>query len=92
MKKSELINELAARSEFGKGKCEELLNILQDIVYDHIADDDGGIKLFTGIALSRTQVKERSYRNPQTGEMMIVPGHYKPIAKFGKLAKDTVNK
>ena len=92
MKKNELISELAARSELGKGKCEELLNILQDIVYDHIADDDGGIKLFTGITLSRTQVKERNCRNPHTGETIIVPGHYKPVAKFGKLAKDTVNK
>jgi len=91
MKKDEFITEFATKSNMAKKDAKVALDALQQIVYTHM-NDDGGIKLFDGVTLARSWMNERVYKNPQTGEPVTVPGHYKPVVKFGKLAKDSVNK
>ena len=91
MKKNEFIDKFAVDAGISKKDAREFLDVIQNIIYAHVTDDDG-VKPFDGITLGRSWTNDKMGRNPQTGEAMLVPGHYKPVAKFGKLAKESVNK
>ena len=91
MKKNDFINEFAVNAGISKKDAREFMDVIQNLIYSHMIDEDG-VKPFDGITIGRSWTNDRMGRNPQTGEPMLVPGHYKPIAKFGKVVKESVNK
>ena len=90
MTKSEFIKEYAKRNNITQKLSKEYIETLQDILFEHINDEDG-IKIVDGLTLMRSYRDGRHGRNPKTGETIEIEGKYIPRAKFGKLMKEAVN-
>ena len=91
MKKVELVREFSQRGDITTKKSRELLSVLQDILFDHIEDEDG-IKIFDAVTFKTAYKNPRKARNPRTGESIEVPGKYVPKVVFGKQLKEYVNR
>ena len=86
MTKLELVKEMAAKTNKSQREIRETLNMLQDVVYDHMPNED--VVLFDGVIFTTAERKARNGRNPYTGEDMVIPAKRVPKVKFGKLAKE----
>lgn len=76
--------------KYTQAHVKEIVDVLQEVIYEGVKDEDG-IKVIDGLKITRTLVEEKEGRNPQTGESLIIPAHYRVSAKFGKAFKDAAN-
>lgn len=90
MKKYEFVREFASQAGITQKKAREFLDIISDIVVDHIKDDDG-ISPFDGVRFKAVYRNGRNARNPHTGETFVTEPKYAPRAKFSKIFKDSIN-
>lgn len=65
-----------------------VLDSARELILATINDDD--VRLFRDLVISKTMKSEKSGRNPQTGEKIVIPAHGSPKAKFGKAFKEAV--
>lgn len=79
-----------APHKFTNNNVAEILEALQEIVYQGAMDEDG-ITIVDGLKIMVKEVPEHEGRNPRTGDAMIIPAKIKPYAKFGKNFKAAVN-
>ena len=91
MKKSEIVASLADSNELSRGKAENVVDDLLDLIAEALAKGDKVVLSGFGTFEVRTRVA-RSGRNPRTGETIDVPEQKTPAFKVGKLLKDAVNK
>lgn len=89
MKKVDFIREVAAKGNFTQADTKEFLSALQSVVYEHIKDADG-VRIIDGVTLCTVERNPRMGRNPQTGEVISIPGKVVPKCKFGKSIKEVV--
>ena len=91
MNYTNVIKEFARESNISQKDARMLLGVLEEIVLKH-AREEGGVKLFSsGLTIGAKYSEQRNGRNPSTGESMIIPAKYRPVARFGKAFKEAVN-
>lgn len=91
MDKSELIREIQskAKGEYKLNQIEDILNSFINVVTKEVATG-GKVRLIGFGSFEAVERKERKGRNPQTGEMIEIPGCNIPKFKAGKDFKDAL--
>ena len=87
MKRAEFIKAVAEQAEMTQKAVKEVLEVMQEVAYGEMAKGEE-VKIFDSVTLLGKEVPERTARNPQTGDEIVVPAHLAPKAKFGKGVKD----
>ena len=90
MKKSELIAVMAEKSGLDKKSAEKALNAFTDTVAEALKAGDK-VQLVGFGTFEVSERGERTGRNPQTGEEMVIPASKNPKFKAGKSLKEKVN-
>lgn len=91
MNKTELIAAIADKSGLTKADAEKSLNTFIDAVTDALSDNDK-VQLVGFGTFEVSERAERTGRNPQTGEEIIIPACKVLKFKAGKVLKEAVNK
>lgn len=89
MTKAEFIKNVAAEAEITQKDARTVIDAIQKIAYDAMKDGDS-VKIIDSVTLSGREVPERTARNPQTGESVVVPAHMAPKCKFGTVVKEYI--
>lgn len=90
MTKSEIINNIAEKTEFSKSVCESVIDCFADEVRDCLVRGDKLlIKGFIGFEVNERP--EREGRNPKTGEVDTFPAVKTVKCKISRAIKDAVN-
>lgn len=89
MNKTELIAEIAEKTEVSRKQVEDILNAFTDVVEECLRNDEKVVVTGFGTFEVRTRVT-RNGRNPRTGEMISIPEQKTPAFKAGKILKDAV--
>lgn len=87
MKKSELVKEVANKTNVSQANIKFILGAIQEVVYEHLSDKDG-VPIIDGLKVTVVDRAARVARNPSTGENMNVPAKKVPKAKIGKALKE----
>ena len=82
MKRTEFVKAVAEKAEMTQKATKEILDVMQEVVYAEMAKGEE-VKIFDSVTLLGKEVPERTARNPQTGDEIVVPAHLAPKAKFG---------
>lgn len=86
MKKSELVDELAARTGFYKKNMTEVADALADIIEDQFKNatlkEQSELHLAPGVVLVGTRKPACEAKDPRTGEVIISPEKVIPSAVF----------
>ena len=89
MNKMELVSAIAEKSDLSKRDTEAALNAFTDIVAEELKKGEK-IQLVGFGTFEVSERAERTGRNPQTGEEMVIPASKMPKFKVGKLLKDSI--
>lgn len=89
MNKTELINALASSAEISKVDARKALEAFMDIVGDILSEGEK-LSLPGFGSFEVIERKERTGRNPRTGEEMTIPASKMVKFKVGKSLKDRV--
>jgi DNA-binding protein HU-beta len=90
MTKSELINNIVAKTNLSKTSCEEVIDVFIDEVKDSLLKGDKvSIKSFANFEVNERP--EREGRNPKTGQVVTFPAVKTIKCKFSKAIKDELN-
>lgn len=90
MTKSELINQIAEKSELTKKDAEKAFSAVVSSITDALVSGEKVQIVGFGTFEVRDR-KEKLSKNPQTGETITVPAKKAPAFKAGKALKDAVN-
>lgn len=86
MKKPELVNELASRTNFYKHNMKDVVDALADIVIEQLQtatfEEDSEFHIAPGIVIVGHRVPEREAKDPRTGEIIMSPEKVIPKAVF----------
>ena len=91
MNKAELINAVAAATEFSKKDAEAAVTATLEAITSALKDGDK-VQL---VGFGSFEVKKRAARvgrNPKTNDTIEIPASVVPVFKAGKALKDSVNK
>jgi DNA-binding protein HU-beta len=89
MKKAELIDAVATKSELTKQDSKKAVDALFETISNTLAKEEK-IQLIGFGTFEVRERAERTGRNPQTGEEMIIPASKVPAFKPGKELKEAV--
>lgn len=89
MNKTELINSVVEKSGLTKADATKAVNSVFGSVQDALANGDKVQLIGFGTFETRERA-ERTGRNPQTGEDMVIPAMRVPAFKPGKELKEAV--
>ena len=87
MTKSELINQIAEKSELTKKDAEKAFSAVVSTITDALVSGEKVQIVGFGTFEVRDR-KEKLSKNPQTGETITVPAKKAPAFKAGKALKD----
>jgi len=91
MNKTQLIDAVAKESELKKREVEAVVETLLNTIINEVAN--GSKVQITGFgSFERKSRGERTIKNPQTHENMIVPPSKSPSFSAGSVFKEKVNK
>jgi DNA-binding protein HU-beta len=90
MNKTDLVGDMAQKSELSKKDAEKALNAFIESVEDALTNGDR-VQLVGFGSFEVRQRAERKGRNPQTKAEITIPASKTPIFKVGKALKDKVN-
>ena len=86
MKKQEIIDELASRTNFFKKHIKEIVEAFSDIIIEHFETAEFGadseLHLAPGVVLKGTRKQAGEAKDPRTGEVIISPEKVIPSAVF----------
>jgi DNA-binding protein HU-beta len=88
--KAELVNAVADRLGESKGKANDLVDAVFDVITDALKKGDD-VRLPNFGVFAAAQTAERTARNPQTGEEVKVPAGVKARFKPGKALKEALD-
>ena len=91
MNKAELINAVAAATEFSKKDAEAAVNAALEAITAALQEGDK-VQL---VGFGSFEVKKRAARigrNPKTKESIEIPASVVPVFKAGKALKDSISK
>jgi len=90
MNKSELIDEVAANTDFSKAAIRRVLDATIDIITSELKK--GQPVMFIGFGKFKvTRRPARNSRNPRTGVKLKIAAVTAPVFSAGKLLRDAVN-
>ncbi|MDY0943517.1 HU family DNA-binding protein [Priestia megaterium] len=89
MKKAELIDAVATKTELTKQDSKKAVDALFETISNTLAQEEK-IQLLGFGTFEVRQRAERTGRNPQTGEEMTIPASKVPAFKPGKDLKEAV--
>lgn len=90
MNKGELTTAVAAKSNITKRSAEAAIEAVVESIQEELAK--GGKVQLVGFGTFEVHArKERTGRNPQTGEALQIPATNHPVFSAGKALKDAVN-
>lgn len=91
MNKAALVNAISAKTGISQKIGKKIIDTLIDVVSSELQK---GIKIdLVGFGSFKTAYrKQRNGRNPQTGDVIVIPATIAPVFKPGKALKDLVNK
>ncbi|GAB1806092.1 MULTISPECIES: HU family DNA-binding protein [Priestia] len=89
MKKTELIDAVATKTELTKQDSKKAIDALFETISNTLSKEEKIQLLGFGTFEVRNRA-ERTGRNPQTGEEMIIPASKVPAFKPGKELKEAV--
>ena len=90
MTKSELINQIAEKSELTKKDAEKAFSAVVSTITDALVSGEKVQIVGFGTFEVRDR-KEKLSKNPQTGEAIKIPASKAPKFKAGKALKDSIN-
>lgn len=90
MNREKLIKAVATKTGFMKEDISDMLAALEAAVIEGVSSREE-VKLFKGFTVVGALEDEKTRRNPQTGEPVVVPAHTKVKVKVTKYFKDKVN-
>lgn len=90
MNKTELMNEIAAKSGLNKKSSEAALNAFIATVEEALTSGEKIVLVGFGTFEVRDRASRKG-RNPQTKKEIIIPASKAPVFKAGKTLKDKVN-
>ena len=70
MNKGEFIKSIAAKAEMTQKAVKEMLDVMQEVVYEEMANGEE-VQIFDSVTLLGKEVPERTARNPQTGAEIV---------------------
>lgn len=86
MKKDEIVDELASRTNFFKKNIRDIVDALQDIIVEHFETAEIGANsefyLAPGIVLVGVRKPAGEAKNPKTGETVLSPEKVIPKVTF----------
>lgn len=86
---TEVIRKISKKTSFSQKDIKEIMDAFDEVVFEEMVAGNS-VTVTKFITVETADVKARECRNPQTGELITVPAHRKPKAKFGKKIKDAV--
>lgn len=88
--KKDFIDYMAGNGNKTKKSCREYLDLMLDTFY--LLLEEGEAVRFTGIMKAETKITpERPARNPQNGEICIVPERKRIKVTFSEVLRDKLN-
>lgn len=87
MTKTEFIKTAAKDSVLSQKAMRETLDVLQNTAFTLLASGED-VQIMDGIKLIVKVVPERTGRNPQTGESIVIPAHKAIRVKLGSAIKN----
>ena len=90
MTKTELINEVANKTELTKKDCEKAVNAVIESITDALIMGDK-VQLVGFGTFEVKEKAEREGRNPQTKETIVIPASKRPAFSPSKAMKDAIN-
>lgn len=91
MNKTDLIDIIAKTADLSKAASGRVLDSILDGITDTLSEG-GEVSLVGFGTFVVSERKERTGRNPQTGETITIPAAMVPKFRAGKGLKDKVNK
>lgn len=89
--KKEMIELLATKKEISKVKAKEMVEDVIGVMEELIMDEDhAGLDIYGLVRFEVKPVLEKTARNPQTGETIVVPAHNQIKAKMSQKIKKAV--
>ena len=90
MNRKELVAAVAERSGNTQAAVSDVLDALFEVFTAQVKKGEK-VSIPGWLAVERTERKERTGRNPRTGEPMSIAASSQPKFKAGKVLKDSVN-
>lgn len=90
MNKTELVNEIAKKTDLSKAAISKILDAFVEVVADSLKKNDPVTLIGFGTFYVGNR-SERSGRNPRTGEPITIAAAKTPRFRAGKMLKDAVN-
>ena len=96
MKRKQLVDELAARTEFYKHNIDKILDALDDIIVENMSTatktEPSEIQLSLGFTFGGRYSPKREVRDPRNGNVVMTPAKFIPYAKFSPSFRKKINK
>lgn len=96
LKRKELVEELASRTNFYKKNIDEILDALDDIIVENMSTatkkEPSEIHLSLGFVFGGRYAPKREARDPRDGSIIITKAKYIPYAKFSPHFRKKINK
>ena len=90
MNRKELVAAVAERSGNTQAAVSDVLDALFEVFTAQVKKGEK-VSIPGWLAVERTERKERTGRNPRTGDAVTVEEKYVPFFKTGKLLRDRLN-
>lgn len=90
MTRTELIKEIAAKTELPTAEVDKFLRAFMATVTEKLASGDF-VRLVNFMTFRTSKRAARKGQNPQTGKKITIPAATVPKTKFGKALKAAVN-
>lgn len=88
--KKDFIDRMAENGNKTKKSCREYMDLMFDTFYELL--EEGEVIQFAGIMKAETKITpERPARNPQNGEVCIVPERKRIKVTFSEVLRDRLN-
>ncbi|MFR2774859.1 MAG: HU family DNA-binding protein [Anaerostipes sp.] len=89
MTKLDLVREIAQEMEVTQKEAAKAMDAVIGVIADKVVDGET-IRIAGFGTFDTVDVAERTGRNPQTGESLVIPAHKTPKFKYSKAIKDAV--
>ncbi len=89
LNRSELVSAIAAKSGLTKTDADAAVSALQDVLIEQLAAGEA-VKVTGLLSVEPAARKERTGRNPRTGEEIVIPAGWGVKISAGSLLKKAV--
>lgn len=89
MTKLDLVREIAQEMEVTQKEVSKAVDVVFSVIADKVAEGET-IRIAGFGTFGVVDIAERTGRNPQTGESLVIPAHKTPKFKYSKAIKDAV--